>query len=165
MVDLSPAWCGRLFSGGWILVSQRLLEYNAWASIGQQQLDGLSSFLHLFFFLRYSFRYPESLIREDFLVEFIMLKKGAWKKGTSFDDKESHYFLLLCVSSLYDLSPPSNGLVYMSIFLPSWHFSHFPKIEFRWPFSSPLRWVCTHKSPASVPPNISPRGSSWSPIW
>jgi hypothetical protein len=27
---------------------------------------------------------------------------------------------------------PANGLLYMSIFLPSWHFSHFPKIEFRW---------------------------------
>ena len=62
------------------------------------------------------------------------------------------------VSSLYDLSPPSNGLVYMSIFLPSWHFSHFPKIEFRWPFSfSPFlpMYAHTHKSTQYITPRES----------
>ena len=60
---------------------------------------------------------------------------ASWKKGPKSPVNSSSLVLLCPPSSLYDLSPPSNGLVYMSIFLPSWHFSHFPKIEFRWPFS------------------------------
>ena len=89
---------------------------------------------------------------------------ASWKKGPKSPVNSSSLVLLCPPSSLYDLSPPSNGLVYMSIFLPSWHFSHFPKIEFRWPFSlfTPLASssLGMHTQKSSVPPNISPRGSN-----
>ena len=91
---------------------------------------------------------------------------ASWKKGPKSPVNSSSLVLLCPPSSLYDLSPPSNGLVYMSIFLPSWHFSHFPKIEFRWPFSSPPFLVgYAHTKVQLATQYITPRELTWSPIW
>ena len=121
------------FSGGWILVSQRLLEYNAWASNRILFLDFLV-LLSIFFLAKIFLPLPW-ISDSRRLSRRIHNASASWKKGPKSPVNSSSLVLLCPPSSLYDLSPPSNGLVYMSIFLPSWHFSHFPKIEFRWPFS------------------------------
>ena len=68
------------FSGGWILVSQRLLEYNAWASIGSSGLDFLV-LLSIFFFLAKIFLPVPWISDSRRLSPRIHNASTSWKKG------------------------------------------------------------------------------------